>query len=248
MNLKDKLIAITAAVVFLPLAARSILPYTQTTKPWTEWTTKDAEKILQDSPWAKEQVETNTSEMFYSPTATPNSRNAPNAGARVQEGATNQETNVKYNIRFFSARPIRQAFARMIELQKKLDDTSAQRLHQFAEVDSPLSIIVAVTFESTDKRELGKVMQVLNSAGANSLKNNTYLERSDGKRLFIEEYVPPGPDGFGARFIFLRKPNGEEFITPDAREIRFVSEFAVNHKLNMRFKVSDMMYNGKLEY
>jgi len=115
-------------------------------------------------------------------------------------------------------------------------------------MESPLSIIVAVTIESSDKRALGKVMQLFNSAGANTLKNNTYLERSDGKRLFIQEYVPPGPDGFGARFIFLRRPAEQEFITADTREVQFVSEFAENHKLNMRFKVSDMMYNGKLEY
>lgn len=245
-NLKSASLLLALACPLLVLG--SILPYVQT-KPWTQWTTKDAEKILKDSPWAKIQVETDTSEMFYKPTSNPNiTRNAPNANARLEEGATNQETHVKYGIRFFSARPIRQAFARSIELQKKLDDASIQRLHQFAEMESPLSIIVAVTVESTDKRALGKVMQQLNSAGANSLKNNTYLERSDGKRLFIQEYVAPGPDGFGARFIFLRKPDEQEFITADTREVRFVSEFAEGRKLNMRFKVADMMYNGKLEY
>jgi len=218
-------------------------------KPWTEWTARDAEKILNDSPWAKIQVETDTSELFYAPTSDPNiTRNAPNANARLQEGASNQEMNVKYGIRFFSARPIRQAFARSIELQKKLDEASIQRLRQFGEMESPLSIIIAVTFESTDKRALGKVMQQFNSAGANTLKNNTYLERNDGKRLFIQEYVPPGADGFGARFIFLRKPNEQEFITADTREVRFVSEFAEGRNLNMRFKVTDMIYNGKLEY
>jgi hypothetical protein len=46
----------------------------------------------------------------------------------------------------------------------------------------------------------------------------------------------------------LRKPNEQEFITDDTREVRFVSEFAEGHKLNMRFKVTDMIYNGKLEY
>jgi hypothetical protein len=192
------------------------------------------------------QVETDTSEMFYAPTS--NARNAPNASSRAEQGATNQETNVKYGIRFFSARPVRQAFARLMELQNKLDAAATERLHNFAEIESPLSIIVAVTFESADKRSLGKVMQAFNSAGANTLKNNTYLERRDGKRLFLEEYVPPGPDGFGARFIFLRKVDGMPFITADTGEVRFFSEFGANLKLNMRFKVSEMMYNGKLEY
>ena len=37
-------------------------------KPWTEWTEKDAQKILDDSPWGQTQTDTDTSEMFYSPT------------------------------------------------------------------------------------------------------------------------------------------------------------------------------------
>lgn len=35
-------------------------------------------------------------------------------------------------------------------------------------------------------------------------KNNTFLEIKGGKRMFIQEYQTPRPDGFGARFIFQR--------------------------------------------
>jgi hypothetical protein len=231
---------------FVTLLLISSVAAQKQNKRWTEWSKQDAEKILSNSPWARIQIETNTAELFYSPTSA--ARNAPNAASRIEQGATNEETNVKYGIRFFSARPVRQAFARLMGLQNKLDAAATERLHNFAEVESPLSIIVAVTFESADKRSLGKVMQAFNSAGANTLKNNTYLERRDGKRLFLEEYVPPGPDGFGARFIFLRKVDGMPFITLDTGEIRFFSEYGTNLKLNMRFKVSEMMYNGKLEY
>src|SRR5256885_9410045 len=37
-----------------------------------------------------------------------------------------------------------------------------------------------------------------------SLKNVTYLERKDGKRLFLTDYRPPGSDGLGAKFFFTR--------------------------------------------
>ena len=49
-------------------------------------------------------------------------------------------------------------------------------------------------------------------------------------------------------FIFLRKVDGMPFISADTGEIRFFSEYGTNLKLNMRFKVSEMMYNGRLEY
>ena len=56
-------------------------------KSWTEWSEKDAEKMLSDSPWAKIQKETDTSELFFRPTADPRTAGsrAPNANARLEQ-------------------------------------------------------------------------------------------------------------------------------------------------------------------
>jgi hypothetical protein len=188
--------------------------------------------------------------MFYQPTADPRTNpRTPNSEGRLAQGASNQSSNVKYGVRFFSARPVRQAFIRMMLLkQKDLPPDVIERMNNFAEVPATDSIIVAVTIEGTDKRSLGHVMQLFNSAVIGTLKNTTYLERNDGKRIFIEEYHPPAKDGFGARFIFLRAMNEELFITPEVREVRFVAEVGNEVKLNMKFKVADMMMDGKLEY
>jgi hypothetical protein len=219
-------------------------------KPWTEWTREEAEKMLSSSPWAQTQKDTDTSEMFFRPTADPRSgARAPNASSRLEQGATNVETILTYGIRFFSARPVRQAFVRMIQLQQKdLEPDVVERMKNFAEVPAQDSIIVAVTIEGTDKRSLGKVMQVISSAATGTLKNSTYLERTDGKRLFLEQYVPPGKDGFGARFIFPRIVDGRPFLDTGIDDVRFVSEFGATIKLNMRFKLADMMLDGKVEY
>ena len=91
-------------------------------------------------------------------------------------------------------------------------------------------------------------MQAFNSAATGMLKNNTYLERNDGKRLFLEEYVPPGKDGFGARFIFLRELDGQPFITKDSGDVRFYAQFTDSIKIDRRFKVPEMIYKGDLEY
>ena len=217
---------------------------------WKEWTKKDAEKILNDSPWSHFQVDTDLSEMFFQPTTDARtSGRAPNANSRLEQGATNQATSIKYGIRFFSARPVRQAFIRIMQLgQKDLNPEMAARMNSFAEVLSEDAIIIAVTTEGTDKRSLGKAMQIIESAATGTLKNSTYLERNDGKRLFLEQYVPPGKDGFGARFIFPRMVNERPFLSPEINDVRFVAEFGTSIKLNMRFKVSDMMLDGKLEY
>jgi hypothetical protein len=243
----------SVVLMLLVLAAIGVETVTGQKQPksWKEWSKKDAEKILSDSPWSHLQVDTDLSEMFYQPTtdARTSGGRAPNANSRLEQGATNQETKLTYGIRFFSARPVRQAFIRMIQLQKRdLEPDVVDRMNKYAELPSTDSIIIAVTIEGTDKRSLGKAMQVIESAATGTLKNTTYLERNDGKRVFLEEYLPPGKDGFGARFIFPRMVDERPFLSTDFNDVRFVSEFGTAIKLNMRFKVSDMMLDGRLEY
>lgn len=221
-------------------------------KPWTDWSKKDAEKILSDSPWAQTQTDTDNSQMFYSPTTRPGTAaitQPPSVNIeRGVMGATNQSVDVKFHVRFFSARPVRQALARIMELDQKPPADMITRLHNFAELKSTNSIIVTVTYESNDQRYSGIVMQQFNSAITATLKNEAYLERSDGKRLFLEEYIPPGKDGFGARFIFLRELDGQPFITANIGQVRFHAQYPNGLKVDRPFKVADMIYQGGLEY
>ena len=53
-------------------------------KPWGEWNKKEAEKMMSDSPWSQTQTETDTTEMFYSPTTMGDTH------SRESQGATNQ--------------------------------------------------------------------------------------------------------------------------------------------------------------
>lgn len=217
-------------------------------KDWTKWSQKDAEKMLTDSAWAQTQTDTDTSEMFFSPTSDPRTMGGgTNDRARLGQGATNQSVNVKFHVRFFSARPIRSALARLLELQQKLDDATTQRIHSFAELKASDSIILTLSIESSDKRYLGEAMQAISSAVTATLKNETYLERN-GKRLFLEEYVPPGRDGFGARFIFLRTLDGRLFIDSNQGDVRFHTKYSNGMKVDRVFNVANMMYNGELEY
>ncbi|HET8782560.1 MAG TPA: hypothetical protein VFM63_09080 [Pyrinomonadaceae bacterium] len=223
-------------------------PAQKAEKPWTEWTQKDAEKILNSSPWSQAQVDTDTSEMFFSPTNDPaRGRTTDNAGTRLESGARNQAVNVKFVVRFFSARPIRQALIRMLELKNKPDAATAERMHAFANVKSGDSIILTLTVESPDRRYLGPATQAMSSAITATMKNETYLER-DGKRNFLHEYVPPGADGFGARFIFLRVVDEQPFINGNTGEVRFVTKYPNGMKVDRKFKVSDMIYEGQVEY
>jgi hypothetical protein len=223
-------------------------------KKWTDWSQKEAQKIYDASPWAKVQTDTDASQQMYSPT-TPagtgvSAQQQAINGERSVVGATNQATHVNFQVRFFSARPIRQAIIRMMELNAKGKMTPEEitKRHDWAEFKPDDSIIITVNFTGTDQRYTNDAMQALNSAVTATLKNNTYLQRSDNKQLFLQEYVPPGADHFGARFIFLRKPDGQPFVDANTKEIRFYTDLGGGMKVDRRFKVADMMYEGQLEY
>src|SRR4030095_14691385 len=87
------------------------------------------------------------------------------------------------------------------------------------------AIIVTVACESSDARYLRGVKQAFESAVTDVLKNTVYLERKDGKRVFLGEYIPPGKDVFGARFMLPRTLDGQPFITSDGGVIRFHAEY-----------------------
>ena len=230
-------------------------------KQWTEWTKVEAEKILNNSGWGQTQTDTDTSEMMYSPTSQSGSGSSTRTGvigtqsdrqsinsSRAAQGAKNQAISVNYHVRLLSAKPVRQAFMRVIELAQKTPEKELlDGLNAFVQRDFSDFIVVAVAFDSTDGRYSGPALQAFATATLGTLKNKSYLERKDGKRVFLMEYHAPINDGLGAKFIFPRIVDEKNFVTVDSGWFRFYSE--VNQiKLNVTFKTSELMYNGQLDY
>ena len=66
--------------------------------------------------------------------------------------------------------------------------------------------------------------------------------------VFLEEYQTPKTDGLGARLVFPRLVDGKPWLTTESAEIHFYSELSSTYKVDTRYKVKDMIYQGKLEY
>jgi hypothetical protein len=229
--------------------------------PWMELARKDAERLLANSPWSQTQVDTDASEMFYSPTrpgtsAVAQTTTKGNIGTqqginnnRADRGALNEEVHTSYRISFLSARPIRQAFAKMIlSSEKEPNEQLTSQLQAFVERDFSPYVVIAVKVDSTDGRLLGPIMQAINSATTGTLKNTTYLERQDGQRVFLMQYNAPIADNLGAKFIFPRLVDGQPFLKSDSGSVRFFAQFNDSFKINMVYKVREMIYEQKLEY
>jgi hypothetical protein len=245
------------ALTFVLIAALIGAVIAQEPNP-NNWPKNQAEKMLNNSAWGQTQTETDLSEMVYTPTtggggrsseARPLSDRQTVSNNRSERGATNQAIAVNYHVRLLSAKPVRLAFKRVIELaQGNKDPELLEGLDNFVKRDFSRFIVVAVTVDSTDTRFSGPVLQAFNAAGLQTLKNKAYLERKDGKRVFVSEYHAPINDGLGAKFIFPRIVDEKRFLEPDSGTLRFYCELTSQIKLNVTYKVSEMMYDGKLEY
>src|SRR5436190_8427246 len=108
---------VVVCVVALLLA--SVAVSQEKTKPWTEWSMKETTKILTDSAWAQTQMETKQAEGAASAitVTTGSSRTmTPKDPSKETPGAIT--SYIKYFIRFLSARPIRQAVVRKMQLEQ----------------------------------------------------------------------------------------------------------------------------------
>src|SRR5262245_53660736 len=107
-------------------------------KPYTEWSEKEAQKVLNDSPWSQTQVFSDTSQMF--------------ANERLSSGASRVANvfHINFRIRFLSAKPVRQAISRVMELKHKgaIDERLASQLRAFAAADFPDYVVITVLCDS----------------------------------------------------------------------------------------------------
>jgi hypothetical protein len=209
-------------------------------KSYREWSEKEALAVLNSSPWGQTQTYTDTSHMFDEGRA-----------AISNQKREVEVPKIDFRIRFFSAKPIRQATSRLVELMQKgqVSKQLAAQLDALAEANFPDYVVITVVTDVSQAGSLmGQAASLLDRQSTAQLKNETYLSISGGKRLFLVEYQPPRKDGLGARFVFPRNVDGKPFITTDSNEVLFHSTLNAGPELSMRFKVKDMMFAGNLEY
>jgi hypothetical protein len=226
----------------------------QKQKPWTEWTKKDVDKTLNDSAWGQTQSEggsnnssSQTAESAVTQVAAPRSSDRQ-LNRQGESGEAKPVNYVKYHVRFLSAKPVRAAFARQVLLSKtEPDEALTTQLQGFIDRDFSDYIVISVGVEVGDERMAGPIMKAFSGANTEALKENVYLERKDGKKMFLMDYRPPVQDGMGAKFVFKRTLDGQPFLSEND-SVRFVAQLNEKMKLNTRYKLSDMLYDGKLEY
>jgi hypothetical protein len=241
-----RILLLCSAFVLLTVNASA-----QKQKTWTEWSEKDAIKVMTDSAWAQTQKEATETDVPTGPgnsaaaTRSASSREEKNAQSGETLGRKNMPLTLNYSIAFLTAKPVRQAFVRYLEIKSPETpaDQAAQR-RAFIDRDFGDLIVVTLKLEGTDQSKLTPALKLL-SGDPKVFKDTAYLERKDGKRVALVDYR--APDQMGAKLIFPRTVEGKPFLDATSGEVRVYVELGKT-KLSRRFKVAEMMYEGALEY
>ncbi|MFY9558523.1 MAG: hypothetical protein WAV20_00130 [Blastocatellia bacterium] len=247
MNLSRRFLIISTPFLLLVFSITISAQWDK--KPYAQWSEREAQKVLNDSPWGRTQVFTSPAVQFQTGISGRGGIEGARAGRPPDRPA--DALHINFRIRFFSAKPVRQALSRLIEIKQKKGsgDELSEMLKNLASSEFQEVIIMTVSCDSDDPgQNVQAANALLRTNSTASLKNNTFLEIKGGKRIFLREFQPPRSDGFGARFIFERLVDGNPFITAESEEIHFFTELSENYRLDRRYKTKDMMFEGKLEY
>lgn len=226
------------ATSVLLLAASAVLARDFWEEPFEKWTREQVLKMLSDSPWAQ-------SETF---TGAIDSKDAGMTGEK--------ELFYRFNARFFSALPVREAYVRMARLMNNYDQMAPDQRQEFDKrfqralnLEVADRVIVAVDYSTNDPNTARDLRSAFELATADTLKQRVYLISQKLGRVELREYFPPSADGTGAKLIFPRTVNGQPIFGSQDKEIRFDFTAPVtNQRIFLTFKSAKMMYKGELSY
>ncbi|MEE8583580.1 MAG: hypothetical protein V3T83_01890 [Acidobacteriota bacterium] len=220
-------LVILLAALPLPAAIRGQSPLQ---KKFQSWTREDAVWILNRSPWARRETFT---------------RVVGGIGSGVRG---EKEILSTYFVRFLSARPIREAFVRIQQIQRGYHQMTAAQKRRFDQMTQPgldldvrRWIVVAVAFRSNDSDQEIQFQRHLRAQTLETLRNTTSLSTRRFPELQPVAYFPPQEDSVGAKFVFPRLVDGSPVTSPQDREITFEMEAPVaTDQLRSTFQVQEM--------
>lgn len=206
-------------------------------EPFWKWPLSKAVEMLNSSAWARQETFT---------------RIVGGVGSGV---SGEKEIYNTFYVRFLSARPVREAYARIQQIQHGYDKWTEAQKREFDRAMQPSLdmdvgpwIVVAVTFRSNDPNEESSVRRFFQSETTETLKNRAFLSTERFPQVELHAYFPPRDDSVGAKFVFPREIDGAPLITPESGRITFelLEVPGAKPDLTSSFSVKAMVIDGEL--
>jgi len=205
-------------------------------KPYRKWTLDEAVEVLTHSPWARQETFT---------------RVVGGIGSGV---LGEKEILNTFFVRLLSARPVREAYARIRQIQAGYDGLSNEErrrldasLLSVLKLDTSRWIVVTVSFRTNDESTEIAVRQFFETQTTESMRSRAHLSTDRFTQIELAAYFAPDDEAVGAKFVFPRQVGGEAAVDKNDQNVIF--ELAVpglEHELRVTFPVPKMVVKGEL--
>jgi hypothetical protein len=214
-------------------------------KEYKQWSQKECDGLLKDSPWARAHKLTSVGIMDN------------NANKTSSDG---QQPFVNYQVQFLSAKPIRLATVRQAQIAQKYDSLPADQKQEMdkkteAYLSADLSgvVVVSVKYSTNDRTHDQDLARYWQSQTTDTLKNVVYLSNTKGDKVPVGRYAAEQGAGRGFQFMFPREFNGKPLVSPQDKSVKLEFTYPViggmgDGKAFMEFKVEKMIFEGNIAY
>jgi hypothetical protein len=226
----------TLFALLFPFVAFSATSWT-TQEPFHQWSLDKAVNVLNDSPWARRETFT---------------RVLRGVGSGI---SGEKEIYNTFYVRFLSARPVREAYARVQQIQygyDKMSPDSKRRFEaaQLSNLDMDVSkwIVVSVGFRSNDPNEESSVRHFFQSATVETLKDKVFLSTSSCSQVELSAYFPQQEESVGAKFVFRRVIDGVPVLSTSCSQVtlELLGVPGTDSRLCSTFEVKPMIVGNQL--
>ena len=226
-------LALVAALTVCAAPARAQQKEDWQSKPYQQWTMKDVQKVLADSPWSRQYVRSAAS------------IGSSSAGVMATKG---------YIVRLRSALPVRQGLLRLRQLREKYDEMSDKKKAEFDEKNKPLidcppceeNYVLSIQ----PAADTDKLPEQLYKASLDRVKGYVRLVNDRGQTRELVHFAP-AKSGSEVTFFFPRTDDaGAPLVTPETKRLVLIvdpgalgGDATINR---FEFDVSKMILDGKL--
>jgi hypothetical protein len=230
-----------------------------TTKPFKQWTRAEAEAVLNDSPWAKQQEvrikfdkESQTAAGSYSGVSGA-------AAAQSKTEVTSQEpADFIFTLRLRSAVPVRQAVVRLKQLETNIEKMDPKDRVAFdAQIkgllDCPActnNYVITLSSKSRSNPGADAIYATFKGGRLADLQRYIFIANEGGDRRQLIHFVPPKAPGDEAIFFFQRlDENDAPLLTLDSKELLInLANNQADSITNFKIDVTKLRLNGKVEF
>lgn len=231
--------AVLFAIAAIPFLGLSVaLGQVWVKKEYKNWSSKDCEKILTNSPWAKNQS-------IY--------KRGLESDGEGGQGYT------KFIVQLHSALPIRQASVRQQQLAVKYDKLPPEEKQKFDQqaasylnADYSQKVYVKVYYETNVSAAIMDMERSWRTKTIANFQNSAFLMGSKGVRVSADGYSASPKESY-IIFTFPRVRDGQPLLSEEDKSLILQFEYTPiqgmgDGRAQFEFKVKDMIYNGVIGY